>query len=63
MLQAFCDHAERKGLNARDRFITIAAVAQHAGEGRHFSQLAAVGLAFQLDGECHVRAVPSDGPP
>ena len=53
MLKAFCDHAKGQSLHARDRFVSIGAVAHHAGQCRHLRQPPTIVFAFELDGEHH----------
>jgi len=58
MFQPLSDHSQRKCLNARDGFIPVAAVAEHARKRGYFGEPAAVVFALQLDGERHTRTVP-----
>ena len=59
MFEAFSNDAEGQGLNARDGFIPVGAVAHDAGQRRHFGQPPAVVLAFQLDRKSHAGTVTS----
>jgi hypothetical protein len=59
VLEAFGNDAERKGLDASHRLITILPVAQHAGQSGNLGDPATVFFAFELDREGHPRNVPS----
>jgi len=53
MLETLRNDSQGQRLNFGHRLVPVLPIAQHAGQGRHFSQPAAVGLALQLDGESH----------
>ncbi len=58
MFEPLGDHSQGECLNARDGFIPVGPIAQHARKRGHFGEPAAVVFALQLDGERHVRTVP-----
>ncbi len=53
MLKTFCDDPKGQRLDLGDGLVAVVAVAQHASQGRHFGQPAAISFAFQFDGEGH----------
>ena len=55
VFETFGDHAERQGLDAGYRFITILSVAQHAGQSGNLGDPATVFFAFEFDRESHAR--------
>jgi hypothetical protein len=59
MLEALGNHAERKGLYPRDRFIAIGPVAHHAGQAGYLGKPAAVVLALNLNRKNHAGTVPT----
>jgi hypothetical protein len=64
MLEPLGDYTQRQGLNLRDCFITILAVAHDAWQRWHFCQPSTVFFAFELDRERHhgnVARIPSSG--
>jgi hypothetical protein len=62
VLETLRDDSKSQCLHSRNRFISIAAVAQHAWQRGHLDDPAPVFLAFQLDRESHMRNVPSGQP-
>lgn len=54
MLETLGNHPQGKGLYPGDGLVTVGAVAEHAGQGRHFGQPAAVVFSLELDRESHV---------
>jgi len=59
VLEAFGDYAERQGLDAGYRCITILPAAQHAWQSGNLRDPATVFFAFEFDHESHARNVPS----
>ena len=59
MFQPFGQDAERKGLDAGDRFIATRSIAQHARKVRDLGKPAAIFLAikFNREGDAHGRTV------
>jgi hypothetical protein len=61
MFEAFGEDAKSQGLDARDGFVAVTAVAHDTGESRHFSQPTTIGLAFEFDRKGH-RGTLASGP-
>lgn len=59
VFEAFGNDAQRKGLDAGHRFITILPVAQNTGQGGNLGDPATVFFEFEVDREGHARNVPS----
>ena len=59
MLKALGNYAQSQGLHLRHGFITIAAIAQHAGKSGNLGNPSTVLFAFEFDREGHKRNVPS----
>lgn len=59
MFEALGNHAEGEGLHARDRFITVGAIAHDPGQCRYFGQPPAIIFALKLDGKGHPSTVAS----
>lgn len=59
MLEALGDYAQSQRLHLRHGFITILAVAHHAGQSGNLGDPSTVFFAFELDREGHRRNVPS----
>ncbi len=57
MLEPLRDDSEGESLDFGHRLIAVLPVAQHAKQGRHFGQPAAISFALQLDGEGHQSTV------
>jgi hypothetical protein len=53
MYEPFPNDPERQRLRAGERFVTIAAVGQHAGQLRNFRDPPAIVFTLNLDDECH----------
>jgi hypothetical protein len=47
------DDSQGQGLNARNGFVPVLAVAHHTAQERHFCGPASVVFGFELYGECH----------
>jgi hypothetical protein len=59
MFETLGDHAEGRCLYARDRFVAIPAVAQHARQRSHLGDPSAVVFTFKFDRERHASNVRS----
>lgn len=59
MLEALGNHSQSQCLHLRHGFITVVAVAQHAGQSGNFGEPSTVVFAFKFDREGHRRNVPS----
>jgi hypothetical protein len=57
MFEAFSDNTKGQGLDSGDSFIAARTVTHDAGQGGHFSQPAAIGLALKLDRKSQVGTV------
>lgn len=53
MLEAFGDHPQGQGLHFSHSFAAVGSVAEHAWQGRHLGEPAAVVFPLKLDGEGH----------
>jgi len=53
MLETLRNDPKGQRLDFGHRLVPVLPVAQHARQGRHFGQPAAISFAFQLDGEGH----------
>ena len=53
MLESLGNHAQRQGLNPRDRLVAVNGVAHDAWKCRYLGKPTAVSFLFQLDGESH----------
>lgn len=58
MFEALSNDAQGQCLHLRHGFITIAAIAEHAGEGGNLGNPSTVLFAFELDREGHGRTLP-----
>lgn len=53
MLKPLGNHTQREGLNLGYGFSAVSAIAEHARQGWHFGEPAAIIFAFKLNGEGH----------
>jgi len=63
MLKPLSNHAQRESLNLGHGFSAVSAVAEHAGQGRHLGEPAAILFAVKLNGEGHKITLHPGRPP
>ena len=59
VFEAFGDDSEGEGLNARDGFVMVRAIAHDAGQGGYLGEPAAIVFALELNRKCHAGTVTS----